>query len=156
MNPDIHIQKIQYAQEADWCAALMASSEPWITLGRSQEDALQLIQDPLREAYVTAVGNELVGFIIIVMQGAFIGYIQSIAIAPGWRNQGIGSQLLRFAEAQIFSQTPNVFICVSSFNPKAQRWYERLGYEIVGTLNDYIIPGQAEILLRKSIAPLNL
>ena len=33
--------------------------------------------------------------------------------------------------------------------------YWRLGYDVVGELHDYIVAGHAEILLRKTIAPLN-
>ena len=43
---------------------------------------------------------------------------------------------------------------VSSFNKKAQELYERLGYETVGELKDYIVPGHSEILLRRTIAPI--
>ena len=53
------------------------------------------------------------------------------------------------------SYTPNVFICASSFNPAAQRLYERLGYTVVGELTDYIARGHSEILLRKTTGPLN-
>jgi ribosomal protein S18 acetylase RimI-like enzyme len=45
-------------------------------------------------------------------------------------------------------------MCVSSFNTDAQRLYERLGYQRIGELTDYIVAGQSEILLRKTIGPL--
>jgi len=148
------VRRLQGEQEAEACARLMASSEPWITLGRGYEASLKLMKDPTREVYVAFVGEELVGFIIILMQEAFTGYIQSLGVAPAWRNKGIGSQLLKFAEKRIFDETPNVFMCVSSFNKDAKRLYERVGYEVIGELADYILPGHSEFLLRKSIAPL--
>jgi ribosomal protein S18 acetylase RimI-like enzyme len=61
---------------------------------------------------------------------------------------------MAFAEKRILNVTPNVFICVSSFNPNAKRLYERLGYQVVGELKDYLVSGHSEILLRKTIAPL--
>jgi ribosomal protein S18 acetylase RimI-like enzyme len=61
---------------------------------------------------------------------------------------------MAFAERRILAETPNVFICVSSFNDGARRLYERLGYEVVGELKDYIVAGHSEILLRKTIGPL--
>ena len=61
---------------------------------------------------------------------------------------------MKFAENRIFSESPNAFIMVSSFNPDAKRLYNRLGFETIGELKDYIIPGHSEFLLRKSIAPL--
>ena len=45
-------------------------------------------------------------------------------------------------------------MCVSSFNGGARRLYERLGYEVVGELTDYIVQGHSEILLRKTVGPL--
>jgi ribosomal protein S18 acetylase RimI-like enzyme len=98
--------------------------------------------------------GEILGFTILVLHGAFVGYIQSICVGREWRNKGVGSQLMAFAEKRIFSEAPNAFICVSSFNKGAHQLYERLGYEVVGELKDYIISGHSEILLRKTIAPL--
>jgi ribosomal protein S18 acetylase RimI-like enzyme len=59
-----------------------------------------------------------------------------------------------YVEERILSETPNVFLSVSSFNKRAQKLYERRGYEVVGELKNYIVPGHSEILLRKTIAPL--
>ncbi len=149
----IVIRRLQSTVEAESCARLMAESEPWITLGRDYAASLKLVIDPTRETYVALVEEELVGFIVLLMQGAFVGYIQSVAVMPDWRNQGVGSQLLAFAEKRIFEESPNVFICVSSFNPDARRLYRRLGYHMVGELPDYIMEGKSEILLRKTIGP---
>jgi len=46
-----------------------------------------------------------------------------------------------------------VFLCVSDFNHGALRLYRRLGYELVGPLGDFLVPGSAELLLRKSRGP---
>jgi ribosomal protein S18 acetylase RimI-like enzyme len=62
--------------------------------------------------------------------------------------------MMRFAEERIFRQSPNVFLCVSSFNRRAQKFYERLGYACVGELTDFLVPGHSEILLRKTRGPL--
>jgi ribosomal protein S18 acetylase RimI-like enzyme len=88
------------------------------------------------------------------MSGALVGYIQTVGVMPEWRNKGVGSKLVKFAEDVIFTRAPNVFMCVSSFNEKAQELYKRLGYETIGELKDYIVPGHSEILLRKSVAPI--
>ena len=150
----IQIRQLQDTTEAEVCARLMADSEPWITLRRDYAACLKAVSSPAKETYVAIVEGQIVGFIILNMQGAFVGYIQSIGVAPEWRNRGIGRQLIAFAEERIFSQTPNVFVCVSSFNKEAQRLYKRLGYQVIGELKDYLVAGHAEILLRKTIAPL--
>jgi len=153
-NVGVEIRKLHHADEAHECARLMAHSEPWITLRRTYDDSMKILSDPSREVYLAVVKDEIVGFIILRMRGAFIGYIQTVGVMPEWRNKGIGSRLIKLAEDRILSETPNVFVCVSSFNKKAQRLYKRLGYEIVGELKDYIVSGHSEILLRKTIAPL--
>jgi len=58
--------------------------------------------------------------------------------------------LIRWAERRIARDSPNVFICVSSFNLNACRLYERLGFEPVGVLRNLIVSGHDEILLRKT------
>jgi [ribosomal protein S18]-alanine N-acetyltransferase len=136
------------------CAQMMSQSEPWLTLGRDYKASYQTICDPIKEVYLAATGETIAGFIIINMTGAFIGYIQSVCVDAEWRRQGIGTQLISYAEERIFQSTPNVFICVSSFNKGARKLYERLGYSVIGELQDYVIPGASEILLRKTIAPL--
>ena len=154
METPVEIRKLQNLPEAETCASMMSGLEPWITLQRDYDTSLKIITDPAREVYLALKDGEIIGFTILVMHGALVGYIQSICVAPEWRNKGIGSQLMAFAEDRIFGESPNAFIMVSSFNPDAKRLYQRLGFEIVGELKDYIILGHSEVLLRKSIAPL--
>jgi [ribosomal protein S18]-alanine N-acetyltransferase len=148
------IRRLAGRDEAETCARMMAASEPWITLRRDAEAALAILTDPGRESYVALLRGELAGFVILVMHGAFVGYIQSVCVAPGRRSLGLGRRLMAFAEERIFREAPNVFLNVASFNPDARRLYERLGYEVVGELRDYIVPGHSEILMRKSTGPL--
>lgn len=37
------------------------------------------------------------------------------------------------------SEEPNVFICISSFNLRAKKLYDSLGYETIGRIKDYIV-----------------
>jgi ribosomal protein S18 acetylase RimI-like enzyme len=84
------------------------------------------------------------------MVGAFVGYIQTVLVAASEQGKGIGSKLVAYAEDRIFSESPNSFLCVSSFNTDARRLYERLGYEYVGELTDYLVRGHSELLFRKT------
>jgi [ribosomal protein S18]-alanine N-acetyltransferase len=141
--------------EARACARLMATSEPWITLGRTFEASFDILRDPTREVYAARDEGGIAGFLILCLTGAFVGYIQTVCIDPRCRRQGLGSRLVEFAEERILQVSPNVFMCVSSFNHDARRLYERLGYQIVGELTDYLVEGHSEILLRKTIGPLS-
>ena len=100
------------------------------------------------------IDSELTGFSIVQLKGAFVGYIKTIAIKPAWRNKGLGRKFISYLEEEIFKLSPNVFLCVSSFNKNAERLYKRLGYKQVGELKDYIMTGYSEILLRKTTGPI--
>jgi ribosomal-protein-alanine N-acetyltransferase len=153
-NITLEVRELRSAEEADECARLMSTSEPWITLRRDYDLCFKMLTDSRREVYVALLKEEIVGFMILQMRGPFIGFIQTVAVKPEWRDKGIGTKLLKFAEDRILRVTPNVFMCVSSFNPKARKLYDRLGYQVIGELKDFIIPGHSEILLRKTTAPL--
>ena len=152
MSPEI--RPIADDEEARACATIMATTDPWITLGRTFDRCLEAARDTALERYVAIANGEVVGFILVSMRGSFTGYIKSIAVREDWRGRGLGSALLAFAEARILRDSPNVFICVSSFNSGARALYERLGYETVGVLRDFIARGYDEQLLRKTIGPL--
>ena len=150
----LDVERLDTRRDAEACARMMACSEPWVTLGRTYEASLSIVQDPTRETYVARSDDALVGFLIICMTGAFVGYIQTICIHPEQRGRGLGSRLIEWAEQRILREVPNVFMCVSSFNPDALRLYQRLGYHVVGELKDYLVAGHSEILLRKTVGPL--
>ena len=150
----IIIDRLKDDEQARACARLMVTSEPWITLRREEAGAMRNLRHPAVEVYVAEEDDTVIGFIVLTMQGPFRGYIATVGVVPQRRGQGLGSRLVRFAEERIFRDVPNVFLCVSSFNTRAQNLYRRLGYERVGELRDFIVPGHSEILMRKSIAPL--
>jgi len=161
VSEQIEIRLLRDSAEAQRCARFMAASEPWTTLGMTYDRLLKPLTDETKEVYVAVDGakidgGEIAGFIVIDMRGSFVGYIKLIGVLPAWQGRGIGRQLMAFAEARIFRESPNAFICVSSFNEGAQRLYGRLGYGIVGGLTDYIVAGYDEILMWKSIAPISL
>jgi len=132
---------------------MMAETEPWSTLGRTYDQSLSVVIDPTCETYVLADEASVLGFVVVSFAGPFRGYIRSLCVRYEQRDHGLGSELLQFAEERIFRESPNVFMCVSTFNDAAQRLYARRGYEVVGQLDDFLIRGQGEVLLRKSRGP---
>ena len=151
---EIEIGRLAGDAEARACAEMMASSDPWVFFGRTFEQCLARITNPSGEVWVARERGMPRGFIILLLQGAFVGYIQVVCVAANARGSGLGSRLVRFAEERIFREFPNVFLCVSSINPRARQLYERLGYTLVGELDDYLVRGHSEFLMRKSVCPL--
>ena len=153
--PDITIRRVTSDDDARACADIMASTDPWITYGRTRENTFVTVSNPQAESYAAiSAGGEIVGVVVIALRVPLIrGYICGLAVKPTHRNRGIGTQLLRYAEARVFRESPNVFLCVTSFNTNAQRLYARLGYQKIGEITDFAIPGAHEHLLRKTLGP---
>jgi len=150
----LDVRPLSGQEDAEWCARTMSTSEPWITLHRSYDESLAIIRHPEREVWIASRAGLRAGFLILNLKGAFVGYVQTICMAEDARGLGLGSELLAFAEQRIFRDFKNVFLCVSSFNPRARALYERLGYETIGVLRDYVVAGHDEILMRKTRGPL--
>jgi [ribosomal protein S18]-alanine N-acetyltransferase len=148
-----HIRALGGPDEAARCAALMAATDPWLTLGLGSSDALAVLQEPGREVHVWAEEGAVLGVVVLVLEGALVGYVNALCVAPEARGRGIGTALLRQAEARSARVAPDVFLCVSSFNHRARAFYERLGYEVVGELPDYVRAGYGETLMRRRSVP---
>lgn len=151
---ELVIRPLRDPEEARFCAGFIIASELWLTLGLTFDQAFQRLTDPSREVHLASVNEQIVGVLILHLSGPLNGYIQLIAVHPEWRGRGIGRQMIAFAEQRIFRQSPNVFLCVSSFNSRAQKLYLRLGYQRVGELPDFLVKGVSEWLLRKTRGPL--
>jgi [ribosomal protein S18]-alanine N-acetyltransferase len=132
----------------------MSSSEPWITLQRDYDESLRLLESPDLETYVAVDQNQVLGFAMLNLKGDFVGYLKTLCVAPESRGSGIGTALVQFVEERIFRDHANVFILSSSFNPRARALYERLGYQFIGELKDYVVRGHSEMLLRKTRCPI--
>jgi [ribosomal protein S18]-alanine N-acetyltransferase len=140
------------AGERLWCARLMASSEPWITLGRGEDACRAASVDPDYVVLVARRGGAPLGFARLHPRGvAGSPYLASIAVDSAARSRGIGAALLEAAEKR-FAGARWMFLCVSSFNTRARALYERRGYRTVGDLPDYVVDGFGEILMVKRLA----
>jgi ribosomal protein S18 acetylase RimI-like enzyme len=139
------------ASDYAWCARLMVQSEPWTTLKRQFDERLTGLERSGTELFIARQDGQPVGFVHIHPYG-FAGspYITTIAVAHDLRSWGIGSQLLAFAEAHMAGRR-FIFLCVSSFNPRAQELYYRKGYVRVGEIPNYALEGHSELMLCKKL-----
>jgi ribosomal-protein-alanine N-acetyltransferase len=135
------------------CASMMCSTDPWITLKMNYDLCLKAFEGTSKETYLIRVKNDTAGFVIIQTGGTFSGYIQTICISEEHRGHGLGKKLLQFCEERILKFSPNVFICVSSFNKGAIKLYYEFGFKLIGRLDNFVRDGLDELLLRKTAGP---
>lgn len=103
------------------------------------------------ELHVADGSGRILGLVWFQLRGAFgrSGYLRLLVTDSEAQGLGIGSRLLRHAEARVFGQADDMFLLVNSRNAAARRFYERHGYVACGTLEAYVAPGLDEVLLRR-------
>jgi [ribosomal protein S18]-alanine N-acetyltransferase len=153
-NSSLHIEPTSNAEDFAVCAKIMCKTDPWVKLGMDYNACLKAFEGPFKEVFLLKKGTGIIGFVIMQTQGTFKGYIQTIAVDAAYRGEGYGTQLLQFCQHRILTYSPNIFICVSSFNEGAVHLYNKLGFELVGELKDFLKPGFTELLLRKTVGPI--
>ena len=57
------VRAFESSTDAEWAAATMARSEPWVTLGTGYERGLKLLGNDARERYLADVAGEHAGYV---------------------------------------------------------------------------------------------
>lgn len=135
-----------------WAAAMMASSEPWVQLGISKDKLEEACRHPEYQLFIAHAGKLPCGVLLVHPRGlAGAPYIKSFAVDPAFRGRGVGERMLVFAEEHFRAFSPHLFLCVSSFNERAGRFYAKHGFSQVGELKDYLVQGASEFILYKRL-----
>jgi len=134
---------------------LLTDADPWKRLGYRAKD-WDVYFTPLpqrRDSFIAEQDGSVAG-IAIVRQKFLLGdYLELFGVADWARGKGLGGQLLAHVEALVFARVKNLFACVSDFNDQGRKFYKKQGYQEVGPMPNFLIPGSAEILLRKTSGP---
>jgi ribosomal protein S18 acetylase RimI-like enzyme len=151
-QPGFRVQPLE-ARHFAACAQLMGRSDPWVTLGITEGQALAGMMSQACPAVgaVAPDSGRVLGFVRYETRG-FIGYhayIRTVAVDPAVRGQRVGEALVKHVESLVFSQVPMVFLFCSSFNTRGQAFYQRLGYARVGEVPAFSVPAHGEILYFK-------
>jgi ribosomal protein S18 acetylase RimI-like enzyme len=141
--------------DRDAVIGILTSSDPWKRLGFTAPDWLRIFS-PLpagRDTFILEVESNVLGIAIVRRKFLFGDYLELLGIAPSATGRGFGSSLLSHVESLTFARAPNLFACVSDFNDAARSFYRKQGYKEIGPMPNFLIPGYAEILLRKTAGP---
>jgi ribosomal protein S18 acetylase RimI-like enzyme len=96
------------------------------------------------------VGGERAGVISVRYPWLKGPYLELLALLPPFQRKGIGGMLLeRFESEAVSREARNLFVCASSFNENALRFYRGHGFRDAAVLPGLVAEGYDEILLRK-------
>lgn len=138
-------------------AALFATEEacfqPPFRFGRRMMQ--RLVNSPHGATWIAAEEERLTGFAIVEWSeetDGVVGYIQTIEVAPEWRGQGIGRELLRRVEGSARAAGATViWLHVDAENAAAIRLYEANGYEYEGRKDGFYALGRAALVYGKPL-----
>jgi len=135
-------------------AELLSAQDPWKKLGMTAA-ALECgfsKSKQMNMAWAVVVDGESVGMVTIKPDWLLGPYLNLIGLVDWTQGTGIGLKVLQWMEAEARdANARNLYLCVSDFNTRAQSFYETFGFERVGILEDLLLEGYSEILMRKRL-----
>jgi ribosomal protein S18 acetylase RimI-like enzyme len=153
MQVELRLAEVLDAPMAGAIGARLARMEPWRALGYGQDQLAAYLREsqPDRFRYLIRSGEETLGLLVVRHPWLRGVYIELLAVFPECQGSGVGSTALRCLESLFSDRTANLWLLVSSFNQAAQRFYRRHGFLPIGTIEDFVVPGKDEILMRKRL-----
>jgi [ribosomal protein S18]-alanine N-acetyltransferase len=119
---------------------------------RFSRGAMRRFAEAKRARVVLAeVAGEIAGFCIVHVElGA--GYVVTLDVAPAWRRQGLAGMLMERVETEARAAGCGVLVLhVFDGNAGAVRFYERLGYVLVGREAGFYGDGVDALVYRKVV-----
>jgi GNAT superfamily N-acetyltransferase len=133
-------------------AGAIAAIEPWSVMAYPAERLAAFLASPdqaVSRYLVRAEGMEA-GVVSVRSPWLKGPYLELLALLPAAQGRGIGSTIMAwFEQTALDQEARNLWVCASSFNVRALRFYARHGFEPIATLPGLVVDGYEEILLRK-------
>ena len=139
-------------EEAATVSQTFVQMEPWRTLGYKADTLSNYLcgPDPLLYRYGIVASQQLVGAVCVRYPWLRGACLELLAVFPSQQGRGLGRDVIGWLEAELHqANCRNLWTLVSSFNQQARHFYQQMGFVEVGQLDDLIVTGYAEMLLRK-------
>ena len=130
--------------------------DPWLRLGFSEDDFHGLVTAgaPDSQSFAISNGQTLAGLVVLRRNWLFGDYLRILAVLPQAQRRGVGREALDIlCQRGREAGADNLWACVSGFNHGALEFYRASGFEVIGTINDLVIEGEDEILIRRRLRP---
>lgn len=142
------------ADAAGEIGRVLASMDPWRRLGYRAEQLFSYLvrDDPALKRYAVLVDGANAGVVCMRFPWLLGPYNELLAVYGECQGKGVGREVMGWMEESHRPQARNLWTTVSSFNARARRFYESLGFSETAVLNDLVARGCDEVLLRKQLA----
>jgi ribosomal protein S18 acetylase RimI-like enzyme len=140
------------AESCSRLAEAIVSIPPWSVMNYAADAMASFLatRNDGSVRYVIETGGHEAGVISLRSPWLKGPYLELLAIFPAFQGRRIGTQLLAWLEDEAVRHGQrNLWVCASSFNTGALRFYERHGFCQVACLPGLVDDNSEEILLRK-------
>ncbi len=150
------IKKIKKVTEAEVLRLIIATS-PWTEFGFTKKHAKNFAINFSNRVNLGAFdGKKLVGVASYTYNFLGGAYLNILTVDRDYRGQQVGEKLVMAMEHEVFKvkKCKNLYLCVSSFNRRAQKFYRDIGYVKIGVIKKMIVKRHDEFLFRKTLGPI--
>ena len=141
----------------DAAAALgsgLAAIDPWarVDYGSARFARFLDAREDGAQRYRIDAAGALAGAMVVRNPWLAGPYLNTLGLLPGCSGRGIGDVVLTWFETEArHAKARNIWLCVSSFNAGAQRFYRTHGFERTASFDNLAFDGFDEILMRKRL-----
>jgi len=134
-------------------SAVLAVIDPWARLSFSAARLEALLAAPGEggRAFEIRSGGRSAGAVVIRYPWLLGPYLNFLGLVPDHQRRGIGELVLGWMEREVRGRDRNLWLCVTSFNTAALRFYERQGFRQAAVLDGLVIDSADEVLMRKRL-----
>ena len=153
VNMNVVIRKAKI-EDLEGCVSALENSELSTAYFQTEESRANTVKEAIDSGntYAAFYGDECVGFVYYIEQGAFhaFHYIHLISVKEDYRGKGIGKELLGYVEKVLFETRDKIFLVVGDYNPGGRTFYEKSGYIYIGTVPNLYRAGVNEDIMMKT------
>jgi ribosomal protein S18 acetylase RimI-like enzyme len=151
--PNVAFERMT-GRAAQKLGAGLAEIDPWARYAYTPAALTSYLStfEPDAPRFEIVIDNKLAGAIGVRRNWLRGSYLQFLGILPAFQRRGVGSLALAWFENEARrGRAQNIWVAASDFNARALSFYERHGFSRVAVLEDLVIEGGSEILLRKRL-----
>jgi GNAT superfamily N-acetyltransferase len=136
----------------DRVAEKIVAMPPWSVMGYPAGALAQFLASNNDGAsrYLIEVGGSEAGAVSIRFPWLKGPYLELLALLPPFQGKRLGASIMAWFERRALELgARNLWVCASSFNERALRFYQAHGFVEAASLPGLVADGYDEILLRK-------
>ncbi len=102
---------------------------PYKPMGRDTRERIEREVEKQPEYWKAVYDGDRLVAIVVGTDDGRKGWINRLAVLPEYRNQGIGTRLVKLMEDEFYAKDIRIIgILIEGDNPESMRFFERMGY----------------------------